>query len=122
MDIRVRDTVFTRGNAQEVSIKNRGKQRYYYVSMFLEGKDLPYVKQVKYILHSTFRPQTYLAVRSHDNPNCTLNFWTWGIFTVKVLVEYKSGQIETIEHPLEYGNQLRSPSIRLIDTTFLPFA
>lgn len=87
----------------------------YKVHIYLEGRDLPFVKEVKYILHKSFRNPVVKVPRTLDNQNCMLTIWTWGIFTVKAEIEDVNGQILRLEHYLNYGDQINQPEIEFIE-------
>ncbi len=83
-------------------------QLLYQVFLYLEGKDLPFVKRVKYILHDSFRNPVQLVEQTTLNQNCSIAIWTWGIFWVKAEVEDVKGRIIKLEHYLTYGKQIEN--------------
>ncbi|WKN42498.1 pYEATS domain-containing protein [Tunicatimonas pelagia] len=80
----------------------------YQVWLYLEGKDLPFINRVKYILHDSFRNPVQLVERTTLNQNCSLAIWTWGIFWVKAEVEDVKGRIVQLDHYLTYGKQIEN--------------
>ena len=86
-------------------------QPLYKVWLYLDGPSLPFVKQVKYILHPTFADPERVVPRSIANPNCELVIWTWGIFTVRAEVEDKQGNHISLELYLTYGQQLQDANV-----------
>ena len=86
-------------------------QPLYKVWIYLDGPSLPFVKQVRYILHPTFADPERVVARTVANPNCELIIWTWGIFTVTARVEDKEGNSISLEHYLTYGQQLEDPKV-----------
>src|ERR1044072_2549501 len=105
MNIKVVDTVIPPYSTQKMGyIDNSPSHQnpYYRVWMYLEGPDLPYVDQVTYVLHSTFSNPVRVVSRTPANPNCCLDIWTWGIFTVKVIIEDSQGGTSVIHHRLMY--------------------
>ena len=92
----------------------RSKKKLYKVKIFIEGKDLPYVKQVKYTLHSTFgKNRVKIITRKPGNLECGLVIWTWGVFTVQVEIEDIKGNIIKMDHRLTFGEQLRETSVKV---------
>ncbi|MGB3585083.1 MAG: pYEATS domain-containing protein [Tunicatimonas sp.] len=83
-------------------------QLLYQVWLYLEGKDLPFVNRVKYILHDSFRKPVQLVERTTLNQNCSLAIWTWGIFWVKAEVEDVKGRTIKLDHYLTYGKQIEN--------------
>lgn len=83
-------------------------QMLYKVWLYLDGRDLPFVKSVKYILHNSFKNPVKIVERTSLNQNCAFAIWTWGIFLVKAELEDVKGRIVKIEHYLTYGNQIKN--------------
>ncbi|GAB5398869.1 MAG: hypothetical protein Aureis2KO_04540 [Aureisphaera sp.] len=91
-----------------------GGKKLYKVRIFLEGRDLPYVKQVKYTLHSTFgKNRVKIIERRPSNLDCGLLIWTWGIFTVHVEIEDVKGRVTEVDHYLTFGNQLGDDRVKI---------
>lgn len=92
----------------------RSKKKLYKVKIYIDGKDLPYVKQVKYTLHSTFgKNRVKIVKRKPGNLQCGLVIWTWGVFTVKVEIEDLKDSIIKMEHRLTFGDQLKETSVKV---------
>ena len=92
----------------------RSKKKLYKVKIYVDGKDLPYVKQVTYILHSTFGKNRVKTIkRKPNNLQCGLVIWTWGVFTVKAEIEDLKGNIIKLEHRLTFGDELNESSVRV---------
>jgi len=83
-------------------------QLLYQVWLYLEGKDLPFVDRVKYVLHDSFRNPVQVVERTTLNQNCSLAIWTWGIFWVKAEVEDVRGRVIKLDHYLTYGKQIEN--------------
>lgn len=107
-DIRVVDTVLIDArnrNGAMYRVSDSGVNRYK-IRIFLQGNDLPFVRQVTYGLHPTFRNQLRVVERTISNPNCRLEIWTWGIFDITADVLDQGGQTYRLVHPLSYGREL----------------
>lgn len=99
--------IVPRSSPPEITVKDRNAETLQYrVRLFMDGPGLPFVKRVRYGLHSTFPNPNRMVERTVENPNCGLVIWTWGIFTVDVTVEDKQGNTFNIQHPLSYGSEL----------------
>ncbi|MBX2826807.1 MAG: hypothetical protein KTR22_01510 [Flavobacteriaceae bacterium] len=119
-NLRVNDTLvdFDESNDAQQTVfyreASRSKRKLYKVRIFLEGRDLPYVKQVKYTLHSTFGKNRVKVVRRRPaNLDCGLLIWTWGIFTVHVEIEDLKGRVTELEHYLTFGEQLQDRRVSI---------
>jgi len=118
LTIRAKDSVFDprlpregdptlQSSSLKVHAKERqGGRRHYKVYLYLEGEDLPYIRRVVYRLHSTFKNPTRAVPRTASNPNCLLELWTWGVFTVNIQVEDKRGQTYAFTHRLKFDQEL----------------
>jgi transcription initiation factor IIF auxiliary subunit len=109
-DIRVADTVLIDArnkNGAMYRLSDAGVHRYK-VRIFLEGQDLPFVRQVTYGLHKTFRNPHRVVERTISNPDCRLEIWTWGIFEVTADVQDNTGQVYRLTHQLTYGKELEN--------------
>lgn len=111
-------------NALEVGYEKKKKKNFLYVrkqdhhadrfrvEIYVIGSDLPYVSAVTYRLHPSFgENRTSTIRRIPSNPNCRFTIWTWGIFTVKVIIRLKSGEIIVKEHELNYHQDLRDVKV-----------
>ncbi len=98
--------------------RTRSNKTYYKVWIYLEGKDLPFVRRVRYKLHKTFRNRIKLIERTSTNLNCSLIIWTWGIFMINVEIEDMSGNIIRVDHYLTYGEQLKQGKIILKEESY----
>ncbi|WP_299133668.1 pYEATS domain-containing protein [uncultured Tenacibaculum sp.] len=124
-DIKVRDSIFSpnkKGGNKELIAhykKNtsRSSKTLYKVYLFIEGKDLPFIKKVKYTLHKTFRNPVKTIERKSDNTNCSLVIWTWGLFNIKVELEDINGEIIHMNHYLNYGSEVKTKGVNWISTT-----
>lgn len=109
LNIEVRDTVFDPNlpHTDDAPVHFRkGDRIEYKVWLYLEGNDLPYIDSVTYTLHETYRPPNRNVQRTPANPNCQLEIWTWGLFTVKVTILDKKGFSYEVAHSLTYDRQL----------------
>jgi len=93
--------------------KSTGKKTIYRVKVELEGNDLPFVKEVKYILHKTFKNNQKLIERTLSNPNCRLVFYAWGTFTIIAKIETLKGDVYQITHPLQFGKEIQSGNFQI---------
>lgn len=102
------DSVVKPGSSPRAAIVKDldAEQLLYRVRIFIDGPGLPFVKRVRYGLHSTFPNPNRVVERTAENPNCELVIWTWGIFNVDVSIEDKQGNVFSIQHPLTYGSEL----------------
>ena len=111
-DIKVCDTAFDpRDNSKVIHYKKMDNRNLYKVWIYLDGKDLPYVEGVNYLLHSTFENPRQSISRTSSNPNCSLIIWTWGIFTVRVNVSLKNGERIELLHELTYNQMFDKKDI-----------
>lgn len=110
LNIGVKDSVYDpNSRRREVVVRRQpGKSSRYKVNLYLEGEDLPYVRSVTYELHPTFPNRIRTVERNATNPNCKLQIWTWGLFTVKAIVMDKRGQEYVFHHDLSYDQELSS--------------
>ena len=108
LNIRVRDSVFEPGaKGGQVQVRSgEGKRPRYRVNLFLEGEDLPYVRQVTYVLHPTFKVRESTVRRLASNPNCKLTIWTWGLFSIEAIVKDKRGKSYRLQHTMAYDAEL----------------
>jgi len=118
LDLEVKDSVFDPNlspNSKRVHVRDaKGKQPLYKVWLFLDGRDLPYVKSVTYTLHQTFPDPVRTVWRTLENQNCQLILWTWGLFAVKAAIEDKQGRVYEVVHNLSYDKQLKQKDIEYI--------
>lgn len=118
-NITVRDSIFKpglriKGLESVAHYRKKNKTFFYKVHLFLEGKDLPFIKKATYYLHKTFKNQVRTIERSPENFNCELVLWTWGIFTVKVELEDIKGRKIMLEHYLSYGDEIEKKGIKWV--------
>lgn len=113
-DIALRDSVIDpQAPSDKVRYKDR-KRPLYRVYLYLDGPDLPYVRAATYELHETFKNRFLRVERTMSNPMCKASIWTWGIFTVKAIVETKTGDTITLEHRLTYGDELQNEKLNFV--------
>lgn len=62
---------------------------------------LQQIECVEYILHPTFSDPVQ-RVCNHPETKFAYSTSGWGTFTVKLNIHYKSGRVETLEHPLVF--------------------
>ncbi len=111
MNIELRDSAFTRtSNGKRIiqAKKNPGKKTTYKVDVEITGNDLPFVKQVTYKLHPTFRNNIKTVVRTLSNPNCTISFFAWGIFNIEATVEFLDGKKYRTSHFLRFNEDIQN--------------
>jgi len=122
--LEVKDSIFdpqmmgaktTEKTAYYRKFASRSDKTFYKVWIYLDGPDLPFVKQVKYTLHKTFRDPVKRVERKSNNPFCALVIWTWGIFEVKVEAEDMNGRIIHLTHFLSYNEQFKQKEIKWLE-------
>ena len=79
------------------------KEPLYRVFLYLEGLRLPYIDYATYELHPTFKEPTRKVFRTPSNPRCKLEIWTWGLFSVRVGVTDREGEVFWLTHDLQYA-------------------
>jgi hypothetical protein len=83
----------------------------YQVWIYLEGLDLPFVKEVLYQLPNSFTPQEYYVQRTIDNPNCRIAIWTGVAFTVDAILKDIQGNLVRLIHPeIDFIRELKQYS------------
>ena len=106
LQLKITDTPFDPDSNDKIihtRVSTSGK-KLYKVWISLEGQDLVFVRQVKYILHPTFGQREHTLERSFTNPKFRMFIYTWGIFEVKAIVEARRGSYE-LRHTLEYDRK-----------------
>lgn len=120
LDIAIKDTLFDPimdTNTVSYYKDSEGKFRYK-VWLYVDGPKLFYVDYVIYKLHSSFINPERKVFRDLSNTRCALQIWTWGTFNVQAIVYLKTGDIITLNHYLNYDNQLKAKgaNLRYINT------
>ena len=87
----------------------------YKVWLSLAGPRVPFVDQVIYTLHPSFRQPRREVVRTASNPNCTLLLWTWGIFDVTVQLRGKKGELAEFVHTMQYDKDFNDAAVSFIE-------
>lgn len=111
LDIEVEDSIFDPDSDpglpdRTARWRNPESQKpLYRVFLYLDGRDLPYVSDVVYLLHPTFKDRTREVFRTPENPRCKLTLWTWGLFRVEVIVRDKQGNQFNFSHYLQYDRE-----------------
>ena len=100
-------------NIVERRVRN-GKTQFK-IWLYLNGDDLPYVRRVKYVLHSSYKQPEFIISKLPSNPNCLFSFWAWGTFIVKAVVEDKSKKLYYFEHRLMFDKRLQKNDFRIRD-------
>ena len=109
LNIFVKDTVVENVNGEESIIAKKSTNKTMFkVTLVLGGNDLPFIKEVTYTLHKTFKNRIKRIERSISNPDCRLVFYAWGTFTVIAKVETLKGGSFQISHPLQFGTEVQS--------------
>ncbi len=90
------------------------KTIWYKVWIYLDGQDLPFVKDVTYKLHPTFPNPMRNIECTPDNPKAAFFIWTWGIFTVEAEITDLKGRNMHTSHYLTYNSHLRDENIEWI--------
>lgn len=117
LNITIVDTPFNPiGNRNVIERSyNINKTPHYHIWMYLEGVDLIYVKKVTYVLHSSFRNNVREIYNTPQTPNFMLDFWTWGIFQVLIIIEDKFGDTHQYNHRLTYDQYFRRIGYKIND-------
>ena len=115
-DIQIKDSLFENKSLNSnkkatAHFKENNDTTFYKIFLYLDGRDLPFVKRVKYILHKSFNNPNKIIDRNPTNPQCKLVLWTWGIFTVTVEIEYLDGGVYITEHHLTYGDEIKNNNL-----------
>ena len=81
---------------------SKAAREHYQIAVWVEGPDteLDSIEQVEYILHPTFKRSVLLA-RFRAN-KFRITFWTWGLFTIRVRIYFKTGEKQEIDYFLTY--------------------
>jgi hypothetical protein len=82
---------------------NQGRQLFK-IRVYAMGPDLNKVKSIKYTLHPTFENPEYTATEASNNFEMVL--WTWGSFTMPIIVTSKDGIEYDYTYPFTFRNQL----------------
>ena len=114
LDIKIIDSLFDPDTSERVvSVEKKSASRpLYKVFVYLQGLDVPYVDNVTYTLHPTFKRPVIRVDRTISNPSCKLTIWTWGLFTIRASIATSQGTILNSEHSLTYDRDLQSPDIK----------
>jgi transcription initiation factor IIF auxiliary subunit len=110
LNLSVVDTPFDPDSEEKVVLYRIVEGKWLYkVWLYLEGADLVFVGQVKYILHPTFKRREQVVHRTYDNPNCRLLIYTWGIFEVRAIVR-AGGESYELRRRLQYDQRFSEAS------------
>ena len=108
LNVFAKDTVVEKDNGKEFIIAKKSTNKTLFkVTLTLGGNDLPFVKEVTYTLHQTFKNRAKKIERSISNPDCKLVFYAWGTFTVIVKLKTLKGDSFQFSHPLQFGNEVQ---------------
>ena len=55
----------------------------------------------------SFKDRDHTVVRTDSNPRCKFSFYTWGVFTVKVLIKDLEGGEVLLKHRLNYADDVQ---------------
>ncbi len=104
----IKDSLFDPlSNQRQIFFYNSPKKRKMYkVWIYIEGRDLSFVDKVVYKLHSSFNDPEKKIERSISNPNCTLQIWTWGLFTIEVDIYFQTGESMRMSHYTTYDKDI----------------
>lgn len=121
-DFTVKDTAFDPSQpnpAPVVLVYQPGakEKELYKVWILLEGDSLPFVDYVEYTLHETFPNPQRKVQRTISNPRCMLAFWTWGLFTIKVVIYLKTGDTVTMDHYTTYNQDFARAKFKRVSST-----
>lgn len=107
LNVEVKDSIFDPDSTDRTAlVRNSDSEKpLYRVFLYLDGPGLPYVNAATYVLHPTFKNPSRLVYRTPSNPRCKLELWTWGLFTVQVVISNSEGQMYTLSHDLQYDKE-----------------
>ena len=109
LNIFAKDTVVEKDDGKEFIIAKKSTNKTLFkVTLALGGNDLPFVKEVTYMLHQTFKNRVKKIERSISNPDCKLVFYAWGTFIIIVKVKTLKGDSFQFSHPLQFGDEVQS--------------
>jgi len=82
---------------------NENGRKHFHLGVWLEAteRELDEVEYVEYKLHPSFKKQ--IRKSSNRPNNFSITFWTWGMFTIQVLIHLHSGETKDIDFYLEYS-------------------
>ncbi len=109
-DIIIKDSLFNpQTNQRKIYFGNSAKKKKLYkVWVYLEGPGLSFVDNVIYKLHSSFNEPERKVVRSISNPNCSMQIWTWGLFTIEAGIYFQTGELLQMRHYTTYDRDLNN--------------
>ena len=118
LDVEINDSALE-PNGENKVIEHRklrgGKRQHYRVFLYLTGADLPFVKEVSYRLHPTFKQQVRTVRRTLSNPNCQLVIWTWGLFSVRARIVTKDRRVHERTHQLSYDRDFDREDVSFVE-------
>lgn len=90
----------------KIRLRERADAPLYQVFLFLNGRDVPYVEFVQYVLHPSFVEPIRTVRRTPDNPTCKLAVWAWGEFPMNSVVRLKDGEELNIRHRFQFSSEV----------------
>jgi hypothetical protein len=102
IDVNIASDVYSDKDRQVLYCPQRG---YLIVRnrIYLEGVDLVKVKQVKYILHESFKKPD--GVYGDPGNGFEIWIWTWGSFLIKAVITTETGQTFEKEYPFSFKSK-----------------
>lgn len=106
-DLEVRTSCFDPdSDARIIHVRERQPDPLYRVFLFLDGRDLPYVESVQYVLHPSFATPNRTVRRTPDNPICKLAVWAWGEFAMHSFVFFKTGERFDLANQFKFSAEI----------------
>lgn len=103
LDIQFYNEVIDENN--NVKYFKSGSRYLYWHRIYAQGRDLDKVKEITYILHSSFaNPIRKISTRSNGFELIT---WAWGEFTIKTIITTIDGEEHYKDFPFRFGDKLR---------------
>ena len=102
------------GQSRTIRYDDTRSRPLYKVWIYLKGPDLPYVRQVTYFLHSSFKKNIRVVRRTATNTDCRLMLKTWGVFTIRAIIETRSEEHFEISHRLTYDQKFNRKGAKFV--------
>jgi hypothetical protein len=80
------------------------RHQLYKIRVYAVGPDLSKVKSIKYILHETFEHPEYTSIEASNG--FEMELWTWGSFTMPIIVTTIEGREYNYMYPFTFRNKL----------------
>jgi len=110
MKLKVKNRVVKDEKGRVIYKQYRPKGRKHYnIEIWFDGNDseLESINNVKYILHESFLNRD--RVSNKPDENFKISIWTWGIFEMKVEINYKDNRTDELDYYLKYKLPVNVP-------------